>query len=622
MGSTVCPMDPAPGSSTIGQAALPWPSQRARQHPLIGRREQLFVALIACLCAAFFAGASVAGGRNKSELDVVHIESLASAAHRIHDARKHMLHVVKPCEETYGLFPCSSSLSGSIFLTATYGFLLLKGANLISDGSELLLEVLDPGLIGGLVLPILGALPDSAMIVMSGLGGTVEQAKEQVAVGIGTLAGSTIMLLSVAWGGSLWVGRCDLDGRGVAKDKVLTKDMDFFQTGVTTDEATRFNAYIMIASAFLYLSPQIPTFMGEPHDPFMAMVGGILCLVALGLYCAYQVVMPELQKRKKDAAHKKFIKINAMKNAMEVARAAGSVLMDENGQVKEDALRQLFLKYDEDRNGTIDRDEMRKMMTILSSGQRHAPTSTDIDNDLVYMMQELDKDGDGCITFQELKVGMQKWMSELAKESKKVGKGASSYLESTPLVHTGGEEGGGEDDDDDEEDDDEDHEPLTPAQIMQKAALLMLGGSTLVAFFSDPLVDSVSNFSKASGVPAFFVAFVITPFASNASELVSSLNFAKKKKIKNISLTYSQVYGAVTMNNSMCLGLFLLVVWYRSLDWTFSSETVTTMASIFALGFVAATRDTFPTYLAFVSMALYPAALALVSYLDYVVGWQ
>ena len=35
----------------------------------------------------------------------------------------------------------------------------------------------------------------------------------QVNVGIGTLAGSTIMLLTVAWGGSLIAGRCDLDDR-------------------------------------------------------------------------------------------------------------------------------------------------------------------------------------------------------------------------------------------------------------------------------------------------------------------------------------------------------------------------------------------------------------------------
>jgi hypothetical protein len=34
------------------------------------------------------------------------------------------------------------------------------------------------------------------------------------------------------------------------------------------------------------------------------------------------------------------------------------------------------------------------------------------------------------------------------------------------------------------------------------------------------------------------------------------------------------VYGAVTMNNTMCLGLFLVVVWYRGLAWNFSAEVI------------------------------------------------
>lgn len=76
--------------------------------------------------------------------------------------------------------PESDTVTGTSFLMAVYGYLLLQGANLISDGSELLLEVLDPGIIGGLVLPVLGALPDSAIIAMSGLGGTVAEAQEQV----------------------------------------------------------------------------------------------------------------------------------------------------------------------------------------------------------------------------------------------------------------------------------------------------------------------------------------------------------------------------------------------------------------------------------------------------------
>ena len=82
------------------------------------------------------------------------------------------------CEESYGFFPwyaspaatehssathtvdvllstdivsprSSSSLGGSILLCIAYGYVLLKGAQLLSDGSEMLLEVLNPGVIGG-----------------------------------------------------------------------------------------------------------------------------------------------------------------------------------------------------------------------------------------------------------------------------------------------------------------------------------------------------------------------------------------------------------------------------------------------------------------------------------------
>lgn len=46
--------------------------------------------------------------------------------------------------------PCSSdSVLGSIVLMIVYGYLLLRGAQLLSNGSELLLEVISPGIIGG-----------------------------------------------------------------------------------------------------------------------------------------------------------------------------------------------------------------------------------------------------------------------------------------------------------------------------------------------------------------------------------------------------------------------------------------------------------------------------------------
>ncbi len=42
----------------------------------------------------------------------------------------------------------------------------------------------------------------------------------------------------------------------------------------------------------------------------------------------------------------------------------------------------------------------------------------------------------------------------------------------------------------------------------QKAAMLMLAGTVLVAFFSDPLVDSVSNFSKVYYHQNIFVRYM------------------------------------------------------------------------------------------------------------------
>ena len=117
----------------------------------------------------------------------------------------------------------------------------------------------------------------------------------------------------------------------------------------------------------------------------LAWAGGVACLTALAAYCVYQVRMPELQKRKKEAAHQKFVRLIAVRNALDIARAAGSMLLDDDGNVKEEALRHLFDKYDEDRSGTIDREELRKMMSIISSTHRKGAGAEDLEEDLVYI---------------------------------------------------------------------------------------------------------------------------------------------------------------------------------------------------------------------------------------------
>jgi len=69
------------------------------------------------------------------------------------------------CEMTYGFLPCTDTAPGNLFLVLAYGFLMFKAATYLSAGSELLLQILGPGIVGGLFLPILGALPDAMLIL-------------------------------------------------------------------------------------------------------------------------------------------------------------------------------------------------------------------------------------------------------------------------------------------------------------------------------------------------------------------------------------------------------------------------------------------------------------------------
>lgn len=98
-----------------------------------------------------------------------------------------------------------------------------------------------------------------------------------------------------------------------------------------------------------------------------------------------------------------------------------------------------------------------------------------------------------------------------------------------------------QEDDDNEDAEEENKAPPTKAQIINTAVLYLITGAALAAFFADPLVDAIGGFSKASGISPFFIAFIATPLATNSSEAISSILFARRKHKKNISMTFSQV---------------------------------------------------------------------------------
>jgi len=96
---------------------------------------------------------------------------------------------------------------------------------------------------------------------------------------------------------------------------------------------------------------------------------------------------------------------------------------------------------------------------------------------------------------------------------------------------------------------------------LSKAIGLMIFGTAIVAIFSDPMVDVISDFALKIKINPFYVSFLITPFCSNASELISSLIFAAKKETrKYIPHIFPVVRGCnheqqPLFGNILCIGI-------------------------------------------------------------------
>ncbi len=156
---------------------------------------------------------------------------------------------------------------------------------------------------------------------------------------------------------------------------------------------------------------------------------------------------------------------------------------------------------------------------------------------------------------------------------------------------------------------------------LAKAMSLVFGGGIVVCIFSDPMVGAISAFATASGIPAFFVSFIITPIASNSSEVYSSLFMAMKKDTESLTVTFTQLYGAATMNNTVCLSVFLALVYFRSLRWNFSAEVITILMCNVVAGVFGLSKS-LRTWYAIIMLAMFPICIALISALKYGAHWE
>jgi len=570
---------------------------------------------------------------------------------------------------TFFIDPEAMTSSQLFFAFLVYGYVLFISADMIGDGAELLLLV--PGyseMVGSIVLPVLGAVPDGMMVLFSGAG-PLAVAQENVAVGVGALAGSTIMLLTLPWILSVKAGLVDIDRNGKctgykkpAKNRLTGEG----KSGVQFLDGVTKNGILMVITACTYFVIQFPAFRvddqkssaeaGKDFIPEVmreaaaekpwALVGCFLSLFMFFgyLYLQYLAALavdpprclgflkhllppppppPCLDMVKE---HGMLLIINDVretfqkKGSLDIEAGGGKTVavpyMDvrpkaETQQVLlgkdlpsdlQKTLKSLFNQYASKFPGKdLHAKDMREILVILGLCYTAPAFQREF--------EKADKDHGGTLDQQEFIDFFAQMISSPDPLP------YDSAYSQTPKADQESDDG---DEDDDEEEDEmpEDLRELTPteqrAKLMSRSCKGMGIGTLLVLVFSDPMVDVLVQIGKVTGIPAFYVSFVLAPLASNAAELVSSFKLAQKKTQNTITQSLQTLEGAACMNNTFCLGIFLAVMYQQGLAWKFTAETISIFLVQVAVYFLVRSSTIQTMTTGVIIFSLYPLSLVCV----------
>lgn len=506
--------------------------------------------------------------------------------------------------------------------------ILMYAADMMSDGSELLLLVPSlAGIVGSVVLPVLGAVPDGAIVLFSGLG---PDAQEQLNVGVGALAGSTVMLLTIPWFLSIYAGKVNLDkdGQPDYRAKLSPGNTGMFTSGVGISAPVNFGAYIMLVTSISYLLLQVPAVFaqlaGEPMLGVAAFQHGysfIGMIVSFGFFFGYlyyqyadaQAGTDEVAQLKRDEIMRDALrddKISLRGLVYQELRNGDDVSTNERSSLKANPyahlkvlLKPFFRKYDTDKNGTLDIYELKALFADLNE----APSA----DQLKEIYHDFDKDKSGCISFDEFTLGVASYILKNTSPVK-----PALVDEEAPDA---GEGTAGDDDEEGDEEIPEDLAHLSPEEqqtaIKTRSAIALTVGTILVVLFSDPMVDVLNEVGERTGISAFYIGFTLAPLAANLSELIAAFNYAAKKTQKSIDISLSTLQGACCMNNTFVLGIFMILIYFRSLAWTFFAETFSILLIQCIMAYYSR-MSVHTMFDAYCIVALFPFALVVVYCLE------
>mmetsp|Transcript_16758 Transcript_16758/g.67609 ORF Transcript_16758/g.67609 Transcript_16758/m.67609 type:complete len:588 (-) Transcript_16758:594-2357(-) len=570
------------------------------------------------------------------------------------------------------------TVSGLFWLFVTYGYTLFMASSLISDGSDLLLLVPSlAGIVGSCVLPVLGAVPDGAIMLFSGLG-SIDEAQDSLAVGVGALAGSTIMLLTIPWAIAGVAGRVDIDERThtakyTAKPKLTpAKAWSLFGCGVQPGDQVKTGAVLMLLTSISYLVIQGPciyleyfssaqgpkTTAAKDHEigsgeHWFALAGLCITLFGFVAYLWYQVSTSGDEDNIRKFRADELIKQKLRKGEITLAGAMSEIIVQEaqrgaSGASRKQLLPMVHKSADYDAVAQTDESYQKPAGDAPPLLSRTASGVGRLADVVRPFFKSLDRDSNGQIDQSEASALLKALgekptpgrVADLFREldadsdgqidfGEFVG-GLAKYLTAAapPSASDADAEQGtlGDDEDEipDEEEEEEDDVPediadFPPSKqqeiIKQRALVKLTVGTVLVITFSDPMVDVMSEIGVRTGINAFYVSFVLAPLASNASELIAAANFALKKTSKTITISFASLEGAACMNNTFALAIFMGLIFFRGIAWEYTAETISILVVQILVAIVAFRQ---PFYLAhsLLILSFYPLSILLVAALE------
>lgn len=494
-------------------------------------------------------------------------------------------------------------------LLFVYGAVLYTASGLIAEGSELLLLVPSlRGIVGSIVLPVLGAIPDGCIVFFSGLG---DNAQEEIAVGVGALAGSTSMLLTVPWFLSILAGRVNIRPDGSANYSRLHARGRWAKlmpegnasgsgTGVEPHGMVAISGRIMAITASTYVVIQLVAFSTGNYfaadatkastaaaaatEKMPALLCFFVCMVFFIAYLYYQLTStnPEekaFRESRADVAVQKAVRdggislSTALGGIWEAAEDAdestGLVDVDKKTRLRS-ILRIFFNQYDVDNSGCISSGEFNSLMMDLGEHLSH--------EELTSLVTKIDSNSSGTIDFEEFATAMPDYIRSVnAKER------SDRAAESSPLPiadENGGESptgvaGANEEEEEEVPQDLRHGDPKTQIRnVLRRSFTMMLTGTFLVLVFSDPMVGVLGDVGARIGIAPFYISFILAPLASNASELFAAFQYAKKKTRKTVTISFSTLLGAAILNNTFVLAIFMALIHIKGIAWSFTAETI------------------------------------------------